>query len=91
MNILNKSGMLTTTDRKEPLVHHTSSCIFTTCLDLSCGVKVTTFGNTDMTVSKYSTNVASFISYWTHFVSNDLNGFGGFSHVKFELVNFKIV
>jgi hypothetical protein len=41
-------------------------------------------------VEVYSRDVASFISYWNYFVAKDLNGFSGFSHVKFELVGFQL-
>jgi hypothetical protein len=91
-NILNKEGLLSDEDRKEPLEHVGHYVNFQTNLDLTQPVKVTPWGNTDkITVNQYSQDLASFMVLWKHFVMEDLNGFPGFSHVKFELVGFKIV
>lgn len=91
-NILNKEGMLTDSDRKQPLIHSCQYFTFETCIDLSIGVKIKPFGNYDKySVSRYSQDLASFMCWWNHFVMKDLNGFSGFSHVNFELVGFKIV
>lgn len=92
LNILNKVGMLSDEDKKEPLVHGCSYFTFRTCLDLSKPIEVIPYGTSDMySVNDYSNDVASFISWWTYFVRRDLNGFGGFSHVKFILKGFKLV
>ncbi len=91
INILNKEGMLSDEDRKQPFTHGCSYFTFKTNLDLSEPIKVIPFGNSDFySVEWYSRDVASFISYWNHFVAKDLNGFSGFSHVKFELVGFQL-
>lgn len=92
-NILNKPGMLTAEDRKAPLERGGEYFTFKTCLDLSIGVKVIPYGNsTEFSVDQYTQDVAAFICFWNHFVAKDLNGFSGFSHVKFELVGgFKLI
>jgi hypothetical protein len=92
INILNKQGMLTDSDRKQPLTHGCNYFTFESCIDLSIGVKVIPFGNYDKySVSHYSQDLASFMCWWNHFVMKDLNGFSGFSHVNFELVGFTLV
>ena len=91
INILNKPRMLTLEDRKERLEHGCNYFVFETCLDLSEPVKVKAYHGTKFTVEQYSADVAAFICWWTLMVMKDLNGFSGFSHVKFEPQNFKIV
>lgn len=91
-NILNKQGILSAEDRKEPLERGCDHFTFKTCLDLSKPIQVIPYGTrTEFSVESYSQDVASFISFWTHFVAKDLNGFSGFHSVKFELVGFKLV
>ncbi len=90
MNILNKQGMLTDEDRKQPLEHGCDHVTFRTCLDLSQGVKVESYGGADLTVDMYSRDLASFMIFWTTQVWGDLNGFGGLYNAKFEL-DFKII
>lgn len=92
-NILNKKGMLTPEDRKKPLEHGCSYFTFKSCIDLSEGVEVIPYGNPDqVSVDWYSQDVASFIAWWTKFVMCDLNGFSGFSHIKFRLHgNFELI
>ena len=46
---------------------------------------------TEVSLQIYSRDIASFICWWTHFVKKDLNGFSGFSHVKFQPVGFVVV
>ena len=48
-------------------------------------------GNNKISLQNYSKDVASFICWWTHFVKKDLNGFSGFSHVKFEPQGFDVI
>ena len=92
INILNKQGMLSNSDRKQPLIHSCSHFTFESCIDLSIGVKVTPFGNYDKySINRYSQDLASFMCWWNHFVMKDLNGFSGFSQVNFELVGFTLV
>lgn len=92
INILNKTGLLTDEDRKEPLQHGCNYFTFETCLDLSQPVKVIPYGDpTEVSLQNYTRDVANFICWWTHFVHKDLNGFSGFSHVKFEPVGFVVV
>jgi hypothetical protein len=92
INILNKVGLLTAEDRKAPLQHGCDYFTFETCLDLSEPIKVIPYGDpTEVSLQIYSRDIASFICWWTHFVKKDLNGFSGFSHVKFEPVGFVVV
>lgn len=92
INILNKQGFLSDEDRKEKLVHGCNHFTFETCLDLSEPIKVTPFGSyKKQSINNYSSDVASFIAWWTYFVKKDLNGFSGFSNIKFELVGFILV
>jgi len=91
MNILNKQGLLTEQDRKEPLVRGCDYFTFKTNLDLSIPVEIIPYGNSkEFSLEIYSRDVASFISFWTNFVSGDLNGFSGFNGVKFIPVGFTI-
>jgi len=86
INIINKEGMLTPEDRKKPLEHGCNAFTFKSCIDLSSGIEVIPYGNANkFSLDQYSQDVASFICWWTHFVKKDLNGFSGFSHVKFRL------
>lgn len=86
INILNKEGMLTPEDRKQPLEHGCHDFTFKSCIDLSDGVDVIPYGSRkQFSLDQYSQDVASFICWWTHNVMKDLNGFSGFSHVKFRL------
>lgn len=92
INILNKQGMLTKEDRKHRLEHGCDHFTFETCLDLSEPVKVIPYGNaSSYSLEDYSRDIASFICWWTHFVQKDLNGFSGFSHVKFVPVGFTLI
>lgn len=92
INILNKVGMLSIEDRKQPLTHQYDYFKFESNIDLSEGVKVIPYGNSKKySTEVYSRDLASFISWWNYFVLKDLNGFSGFSSVNFELVDFKLV
>lgn len=92
INILNKPGMLTDVDRKQPLQHMCEHCNFETCLDLSEPIKVFVYGTRmELPVQLYTRDVASFISWWTENVLPDLNGFSGFHNIKFELQAFELV
>lgn len=92
INILNKAGMLTSEDRKQPLEQAGMYFNFKTNLDLTIPIKVIPFGQGGKyPIDWYSQDVASFICWWTKVVLKDLNGFSGFSHVKFELVGFEVV
>ena len=85
INILNKVGLLTSEDRKQPLEHGCIHSTFKTNIDLSQGVEIIPYGSAKMTLEQYSQDIASFMVWWTHFVMEDLNGFSGFSNVKFSL------
>lgn len=92
INILNKVGMLSTEDRKQPLEHGCNYFSFKTCLDLSKPIQVIPYGQaTQFSVNDYANDVASFICWWTHFVQKDLNGFSGFSNVTWDIGNIKLV
>lgn len=91
INILNKQGFLTDEDRKQPLEHGCEHFTFKSCLDLSKPIQIIPYGQrTFFTKDEYSTDLAMFIAWWSQFVLGDLNGFSGFSNVKFEFVNFTI-
>jgi len=91
INILNKVGMLTEEDRKQPLEHGCNHFTFKTCIDLSQPIKVIPYGvSKEQSFQAYSQDIASFMVWWTNFVMEDLNGFSGFSHVKFELEGFTL-
>jgi hypothetical protein len=90
-NILNGYGYLTDEERKEKLEHGCNYFTFESCLDLSQTVRVIPYGNNDeYSLELYSRDLASFITWWSHFVLKDLNGFSGFHNVKFRPVGFKI-
>jgi len=92
LNILNKEGLLSDEDRKQPLKHGCNHFNFESCIDLSIGVKVIPYGSSDVqSIQNYSQDLAAFMCWWNHFVMRDLNGFSGFSHIKFELAGFKLV
>lgn len=92
INILNKQGMLTDEDRKEPYVRVEHHSTFYSNVDLSSGIRIVPHGITkQLSVDQYSQDVASFIAFWTTFVMKDLNGFSGMSHVKFYLDDFELV
>ena len=93
INILNKQGMLTDEDRKQRLEHGCSYFTFESCIDLSKGVKVIPYGTkgSKYTIDQYSQDLAAFMCWWTNMVMKDLNGFSGFSHVKFDLSDFELI
>ena len=92
INILNKQGMLSTEDRKENFSHMCDYVTFETCLDLSKPVKVNPMGmDNRVTIENYTRDISSFISYWNYFVKKDLNGFQGFSGVRFDTSNIEII
>jgi hypothetical protein len=91
INILNKNGMLSNEDRKEPLEHGCQWVTFKSCVDLSEGVRVIPYGRGKISVDHYSQDLSSFMCWWEHFVKCDLNGFSGFSHVKFILEGIELV
>jgi hypothetical protein len=84
--------MLTQEDRKESLEHGCQYFTFKSCLDLSEPVIVTPYycSNGFMDYEKYSQDLSSFMLWWTKFVFRDLNGFSGFSSVKFQFNGFKL-
>jgi len=92
INILNKVGMFTDDDRKQPISHGCQYVTFYSNIDLSDGVKVVPYGTTGkLTIDQYSQDLASFMCWWNHFIMKDLNGFSGFSHINFELEGFEII
>lgn len=93
INVLNKPGMLTDEDRKQPLEHGCDHFTFKSCLDLSEPVQIIPYGTSggEYSIEHYTRDVARFISWWEYFVKKDLNGFSGFSNVKFVPVGFVIV
>lgn len=91
INILNKQGMLTDAERKMSLVRSFNYVTFETNMDLSDPISVVAFGGRkQLSITQYSNDLASFISWWSYFVMKDLNGFRGFGGLKFEL-DFELV
>jgi hypothetical protein len=91
LNILNKEGLLSKQDCKEPLIHGCQYVTFTTCLDLSEPIKVSAYGTSgEVSLSNYTSDIASFIDWWVYFVKKDLNGFSGHSATKFILTDFVV-
>lgn len=92
INILNKQGLLTDEDRKQPLVHGCEYLTFETCIDLSKPIRLTMYGTyTKISVQHYSRDIASFFTWWTNCVLHDLNGFSGFHNIQFDLNGIEIV
>jgi len=92
INVLNKEGMLTEEDRKAKLAHGCDHLTFETCLDLSEPIKIYSYGSTDkVSLTNYSKDIASFITWWTIIVLTDLNGFSGFHNVRFEPIGFTVI
>lgn len=92
INILNKQGFLSDEDRKKPLEHGCEYFTFKSCIDLSKGVQVIPYGRQKVfSINDYSRDLASFITWWTKCVYEDLNGFSGFAHVDFEFVGFDLM
>jgi hypothetical protein len=92
INILNKCGMLSDEDRKQPLERAGMRFKFKTNIDLSVPIEVTPIGNyKECSLHHYSQDIANFISWWTDNVSHHLNGFSGFHQVKFVPIGFTIV
>lgn len=86
MNLFGGKGYLTDEQRKKPFEHGCNHSTFKTNVDLSQGVEIIPYGTDGkLTLEQYSQDMASFITYWNQHVFNDLNGFSGFSHVKFYL------
>ena len=76
--------MLTAEDRKEPLARGMNHGTFYTCLDLSKGITYMPFSTrNEITLAHWNEDLAAFISFWNQFVLKDLNGFSGFSHIKY--------
>ena len=95
INILNKEGFLTKEDRKKSLEHGGNYFNFKTNLELSEPIVVTPYGydgenSRKMSIDKYSEDLMAFSVFWNNFVSKDLNGFSGFSHIKFKFVGFTL-
>lgn len=92
INIFGGEGYLTDEQRKMPLEHGCESFTFKTCMDLSQPIEVTQYGiATKQPLSWYSTDIASFIAWWTRNVGESLNGFSGFHNVKFIPMGFTLV
>lgn len=92
INILNEVGLLTDEQRKLPLQHGCHCFTFETCIDLSKPIKVIPYGNyKSYSIDDYSRDVAEFFTWWSREVLKDLNGFSGYSNLKFELIGFKLI
>ena len=88
LNILNKTGLLTDSDRKQPLEHGCEYFTFKTSIDLSEPIKMIPYGNIKVcSLKQYSEDIANFISWWTSNIMDDLNGFSGFHNCEFVLID----
>jgi len=89
---MNKDGFISNEDRKSKLTHGCNFLRFETCIDLSEPIKIYHYcGNTKITLENYTKDVALFFNWWTTNVMKDLNGFNGFSNIKVELIEFKVI
>lgn len=92
INILDKVGLLSDEDRKEPLQISFGYFTFETCLDLSKPIKIIPLSDIkEVSLEIYTRDITIFISWWTNFVLKDLNGFSGFYHIKYENVGFVVI
>ena len=91
INILNKNGLLTDSDRKLPLSHTCNYFIFESNIDLSDGVNIKPIGSyKNFTYNQYSQDLCSFMTWWNNFIFHDLNGFNGFRNINFNLIGFTL-
>ena len=64
INILNKQGMLTEEDRKQPLEHGCNRFAFKTCIDLSEPIQVIPYGTSKKhSLQHYSQDVSAFMLF----------------------------
>jgi hypothetical protein len=82
MNFLGYTGYLTNQDRKKPIDRNGDYFNFYTCIDLSCGVKITSIYGTP-NIEQYSKDLASFMVWWGVNVLPHLNGFSGTDTIKY--------
>ena len=80
---------LTEEERKRATFNSELGIHFHSCNDLSCGVYCES-GRQTVKLSDYSNALAAFITNWTYFTLPKLNGFSGFSHIKFTS-NFTVI
>lgn len=91
-NIFGKRELLTKEDRKRSLVHGCHYFKFESNIDLSDGIRVIPNGSSEtFSIEDYSTDLMSFMIWWSNNIYQDLNGFLGFSNIKFKFVGFKLV
>jgi len=79
---------LTEEERKESFVHHCGYHIFSSCVDLSQGVKVTPiryFYNYPISKEQLAKDTAIFIAYWMNLFYPKLNGFSGLDTIKWTI------
>ena len=87
-NYLGYEGFLTDEDRKKYL-EYGDTIIFTTCLDLSCGIKVRSKGF--VSIGYYSQRLSEFMVWWSKNILPWLNGFSGADLVRFDISELKIL
>ena len=91
-NIFGRRELLTKEDRKQSLEHGCNHFRFESNIDLSNGIRVIPYGSSKVfSAEDYSKDLMIFMVWWTKNILEDLNGFSGFSNIKFEFVDFKLV
>lgn len=80
---------LTDKERKKPIVHLCDWYEFTSCVDLSQGVKIRPIIDKPeyrANLSLIARDVASFTTWWIINFHGDLNGFSGVDTIKWEMI-----
>lgn len=72
---------LTDEERKAPLTRVINGCVFDTCMDLSCGIKVYPESESVRWDLKMQAKIL-FTAWWCTTIHRQLNGFPGFDTVK---------
>ena len=75
-------GYISKEDRKKRLEHEVVGYTFTSCLDLSTGVKVTRAWYADKSPAGLSRAVAVFTGWWMCNIHRELNGFSGLDTIR---------
>ena len=90
-NMFGTQGYCTDEQRKQSLDHRCNHLDFKSCIDLSVGVKITCFYSDKVSLTNYTKDIASFMTWWTLNVLPMLNGFSGVDTIKFEIEGFNII
>ncbi len=81
-------GYLTDEQRKRPLSHISGGYIFTSCVDLSDGIKVERHSHATLLNSESLAKAcAQFMGWWGVNVWHGLNGFPGFDNLNWKFAD----